>query len=220
VLPHEDKSQTPCSSHTATLFSRSSTLRRQHMPAFHLTLRAHGVCARNAAHACAPLLCSQEGYVGCALSSTMVRFFRKDDGTWDKEDSIVIPPIEVRCPRSRASHAQRPLSSMCAVGTAVSLAPEALGSAHATKAAALHGCAAADRVPARRCVCLTPRHCCSTLLPAAAAAAAAAGRTHAHTPCTPARRWRAGRCRPCLASSPTLSSPWTTSTCEPARCAV
>eukprot|EP00611_Tribonema_gayanum_P018372 TRINITY_DN3146_c0_g1_i7.p2 TRINITY_DN3146_c0_g1~~TRINITY_DN3146_c0_g1_i7.p2 ORF type:complete len:218 (-),score=77.62 TRINITY_DN3146_c0_g1_i7:369-1022(-) len=36
-----------------------------------------------------------EGYVGCALSSTMVRFFRKDDGTWDKEDAIVIPPLEV-----------------------------------------------------------------------------------------------------------------------------
>jgi hypothetical protein len=33
------------------------------------------------------------GYVGCALSSTIVRFFKKDDDTWDhhvSKDSLII----------------------------------------------------------------------------------------------------------------------------------
>jgi len=36
-----------------------------------------------------------EGYVGCALSSEMVRFFRQEEGTWDSEVAVKIPPIPV-----------------------------------------------------------------------------------------------------------------------------
>merc|ERR1712050_464108 len=36
-----------------------------------------------------------EGYVGCALSSSVFRFFRKPDGMWDAEKVIQVPPKKV-----------------------------------------------------------------------------------------------------------------------------
>lgn len=36
------------------------------------------------------------GYVGAALSSTMVRFFKKDDDTWDTQVAITVPPLKVQ----------------------------------------------------------------------------------------------------------------------------
>jgi selenium-binding protein 1 len=36
-----------------------------------------------------------EGFVGCALSSTIFRFYRKDNGTWDAEKVIAIPAKKV-----------------------------------------------------------------------------------------------------------------------------
>jgi len=36
-----------------------------------------------------------EGYVGCALSSTVFRFFRAPDGSWDAEKVIHVPPKDV-----------------------------------------------------------------------------------------------------------------------------
>ncbi|CAM6075445.1 unnamed protein product [Sphagnum tenellum] len=36
------------------------------------------------------------GYVGCALSSTMVRFFKKDDETWDTQVAISVPALQVQ----------------------------------------------------------------------------------------------------------------------------
>ncbi|XP_010906171.1 selenium-binding protein 1 [Elaeis guineensis] len=36
------------------------------------------------------------GYVGCALSSNMVRFFKTADGTWNHEVVISVPPLKVK----------------------------------------------------------------------------------------------------------------------------
>ncbi|XP_051127696.1 selenium-binding protein 3-like [Andrographis paniculata] len=36
------------------------------------------------------------GFVGCALSSTMVRFFKKPDGSWDHEAAISVKPLKVQ----------------------------------------------------------------------------------------------------------------------------
>eukprot|EP00250_Pteridium_aquilinum_P012587 c20817_g1_i3 orf=146-1582(+) len=36
------------------------------------------------------------GYVACALSSTIVRFFKTSDGTWDHHVVIEIPPLKVK----------------------------------------------------------------------------------------------------------------------------
>jgi methanethiol oxidase len=36
-----------------------------------------------------------QGYVGCALSSTIFRFFKKDDGKWDAEKVISVPSKKV-----------------------------------------------------------------------------------------------------------------------------
>jgi selenium-binding protein 1 len=36
------------------------------------------------------------GYVGAALSSTMVRFFKKDDDTWDTQVAITVPALKVK----------------------------------------------------------------------------------------------------------------------------
>ncbi|KAG6553077.1 hypothetical protein Mapa_005414 [Marchantia paleacea] len=36
------------------------------------------------------------GFVGCALSSTMVRFFEKDDDSWDHEVVISVPNLKVK----------------------------------------------------------------------------------------------------------------------------
>ncbi|CAH1788332.1 unnamed protein product [Owenia fusiformis] len=36
-----------------------------------------------------------EGFVGCALSSTIFRFFRTEEGTWDAEKVIAVPPKKV-----------------------------------------------------------------------------------------------------------------------------
>ncbi len=36
-----------------------------------------------------------EGFVGCALNAKLFRFFRKDDGSWDAEKVVDIPPKKV-----------------------------------------------------------------------------------------------------------------------------
>ncbi|EFJ11187.1 hypothetical protein SELMODRAFT_271931 [Selaginella moellendorffii] len=36
------------------------------------------------------------GYVACALSSTLVRFFKKDDSTWDHEVVVTVSPLKVK----------------------------------------------------------------------------------------------------------------------------
>ncbi|XP_067001027.2 methanethiol oxidase [Anabrus simplex] len=36
-----------------------------------------------------------QGFVGCALSSTIFRFYRKDDGTWTADKVISVPPKKV-----------------------------------------------------------------------------------------------------------------------------
>eukprot|EP00249_Psilotum_nudum_P022921 c28692_g1_i1 orf=445-1923(-) len=35
------------------------------------------------------------GYVACALSSTLVRFFKTNDGPWDHQVAITVPPVKV-----------------------------------------------------------------------------------------------------------------------------
>ncbi|KAK9138478.1 hypothetical protein Sjap_009072 [Stephania japonica] len=36
------------------------------------------------------------GYVGCALSSTMVRFFKTPDGSWNHEVAVTVQPLKVK----------------------------------------------------------------------------------------------------------------------------
>ncbi|ONK56592.1 uncharacterized protein A4U43_C10F10460 [Asparagus officinalis] len=36
------------------------------------------------------------GFVGCALSTNMVRFFKTDDGSWSHEVAISVPPLKVK----------------------------------------------------------------------------------------------------------------------------
>jgi len=38
---------------------------------------------------------STQGFVGCALNSTVFRFFMKPDGTWDAEKILTVPPKDV-----------------------------------------------------------------------------------------------------------------------------
>lgn len=36
------------------------------------------------------------GFVGCALTSTIVRFFKTDDKTWDHKVAVTVPPLKVQ----------------------------------------------------------------------------------------------------------------------------
>lgn len=38
---------------------------------------------------------SNEGYVGCAVQSTIFRFYKKEDGSWDTEKVIQVPAKKV-----------------------------------------------------------------------------------------------------------------------------
>lgn len=39
---------------------------------------------------------SNEGYVGCAVHSTVYRFYKKDDGTWAADQVIKVPAKKVQ----------------------------------------------------------------------------------------------------------------------------